>query len=93
MLAINYVNVSPDAEDSLLLGNYAINTSNCTFIFNPVVSEHVAIAVDGFKTHIYPYLPMFSQTTTDLSYKANPHRVPIFFIVSVPRDGSAWAVG
>ena len=40
----------PDAENSLLLGEHTINPSSATFIFAPVVSEQVALAMNKIKT-------------------------------------------
>ena len=40
----------PDTENSLLMGEHAINPSNATFIFAPVVSEQVALAMNKIKT-------------------------------------------
>ena len=39
-----------DTEISLLLGEHTINPSNATFIFAPVVSEQVALAMRKIKT-------------------------------------------
>ena len=40
----------PDTEISLLMGEHTINPSNATFIFAPVVSEQVALAMNKIKT-------------------------------------------
>ena len=40
----------PDTENSLLMGKHTINPSNATFIFAPVVSEHLALAMNKIKT-------------------------------------------
>ena len=40
----------PDTENSLLQGEHTINPSNATFIFEPVVSEQVALAMNKIKT-------------------------------------------
>ena len=39
----------PDTESGFLLGDYAINPSNATFIFTPMVSEQVALAMSKFQ--------------------------------------------
>ena len=40
----------PDTDNGLLLGEYAINTSNATVIFTPVLSKQVALAINRFNT-------------------------------------------
>ena len=39
-----------DTENGLLKGEYAINPTNATFIFMPVVSKQVVLAMNKFKT-------------------------------------------
>ena len=36
----------PDTENGLLKGAYAINPTNATFSFSPVVSKQVSLAID-----------------------------------------------
>ena len=40
----------PDTENGLLKGEYTINPTNATFIFSPVVSKQVMLAMSKFKT-------------------------------------------
>ena len=40
----------PDTDNGLLKGEYTINPTNATFIFSPVVSKQVILAMNKFKT-------------------------------------------